>query len=636
MKLGIAPSAGRPQIGRPLKTYLRGPILAVLDIVVVCLLLHAGKPLQFSQLMGFAVSTALYFFWSRSQLIQNRPALAAGWICAQGLTRAAAALLLRAAVLALLTSRCQWPPELAILLAAPVSLTVLLGSGSLVSSMGASLPRWQAFAVALTIYSCVLRLLYAGAVDLMPEEAYYWNYAQHLDYGYLDHPPMVAWLIRAGTALFGQTEFAVRAGAIVCGALTSFFVYRLTRNVFGVEAALASLALTQALPFFFLSGLLLTPDSPLSACWAACLYFLERALVAEKPAAWWGVGVALGLGLISKYTILLLAFSAFAYVLWDPRSRQWLRRYQPYLAALCALCIFAPVLVWNVEHHWASFAFQTSGRLAQAPRFALPNLLGSVLVLLSPVGALSLAIDFRSKDVQPSSGRRLLGVAMLLPLSVFLLFSLRHQVKLDWTGAPWIAALPILGSAMAWGGSKLDGFRGWLRSVWQPTLAALILLYAAGLYYLVLGWPGVGYTKHIEILPVGWRDLGRQVLAVAVEAQQQTGEFPVIVGMDRYAIASELAYQGERMLQAPLLTSSAHLFLGVGLMYEFWTPPVSLASRTLLLVAFDPNELKGRYVEPRAARFGPIQTLALERDGKPIRTMYYRFAYDYRPSAGLE
>lgn len=618
--MGLALSAGRPPISRPLKTRLLAPILALLDIAVVLVLLHAGKSLQFSQLTGFSVVAALYFF-----------SLSARWSYARGLIVATAALLLRAAVLALLVARCQWSPQVAILLAVPAGLAVLLASGSLVSSIAEATPRWQAVALALTVYSYALRLLYAGSIELMPEETYYWNYAQHLDYGYLDHPPMVAWLIRASTALLGQTEFAVRAGALVCGTLTSFFVYRLTRNVFGLEAALASLALTQALPFFFLSGLLLTPDSPLTACWAACLYFLERALVAEKRAAWWCAGIALGLGLISKYTILLVAFSAFAYVLWNPGSRHWLRRYEPYVAGVCALCIFAPVLVWNVEHHWASFAFQTSGRLAEAPRFALPNLLGSVILLLSPIGALSLVLEFRGHDVQPAAARRFLGLATLIPLTVFFLFSLRHQVKLDWTGAPWVAALPILSSAMTFCGSKVGGLRAWLRGAWPPTLAMLMLIYAAGLYYLVLGWPGVGYSPHIEIFPVGWRDLSRQVLAVAQESQRQSGEFPVLVGMDRYAIASELAYQGGRLLEAPPLTSSAHLFLGVGLMYEYWTAPRDLAGRTLLLVAFDPNELKGRYVEPRAARFGPIQTVNLARDGKPVRSMYYRFAYDYRP-----
>ena len=67
----------------------------------------------------------------------------------------------------------------------------------------------------------------------MPEEAYYWNYAQHLDIGYLDHPPMVGWLIAAGTAVFGDTEFGVRIGALCCGAVAGFFTYRLTREMFG-------------------------------------------------------------------------------------------------------------------------------------------------------------------------------------------------------------------------------------------------------------------------------------------------------------------------------------------------------------------------------------------------------------------
>lgn len=497
--------------------------------------------------------------------------------------------------------------------------------------------RWHVFVIAVAALSLALRLWSAGSVELMPEETYYWNYAQHLDYGYLDHPPMVAWLIRSGTAIFGQTQFAVRVGAILCGLLTTFFVYRLTRNVYGEAAALASVALTQALPFFFLSGLLMTPDAPMTAAWAACLYFLERALVAGEAGAWWPAGIALGLGLVSKYTILLLAVVAAIYIVWDPASRRWLRRFEPYLAALCALAVFSPVLIWNAQHEWASFAFQTSRRLAEAPRFALPNLIGSVLVLLTPTGALALVLLMNPQRAQRAAGRRLLLLAALLPLAVFVVFSLRHQVKLDWTGAPWVAALPLLSAEMVWteahAAARFGALRDRVRAAWPPTLAAMMLFYSAGLYYLARGWPGVGYAAHIEIFPVGWRGLADQILEVARESRRQSGVEPVIVGMDRYAIASEIAFYGGQNLPAAPLTSSAHLFLGVGLMYERWTPPKSLASRTLLLVAYDPNELHGPYVESRVASLGPVVTIALKRDGKPIRDMYYRFAYGYRPFA---
>jgi dolichol-phosphate mannosyltransferase len=117
-------------------------------------------------------------------------------------------------------------------------------------------------AIGLVALAVALRLIYAGCVELMPEEAYYWNYAQHLDIGYLDHPPMVGWLIAAGTAVFGDTEFGVRIGALLCGVIATVFVYRLTREMFGEVSGWVAVVLAQTLPFFFFAGILMTPDAP--------------------------------------------------------------------------------------------------------------------------------------------------------------------------------------------------------------------------------------------------------------------------------------------------------------------------------------------------------------------------------------
>jgi dolichol-phosphate mannosyltransferase len=599
--------------------------------------------LQSSHIASFTVATALnYLLKVRSMIV------AAGrtrdWRLHAGLLAVSfMALFLRGGVLGLLSLDWGWPAQASIVFAVIAGWAVTTpGYAAALSPDEARAPR-RALAFGFVAYALALRLVYQGSVELLPEETYYWNYSRHLDIGYLDHPPMVAWLIRAGTAVFGQSQFGVRAGALCCGVITSVYVFRLTRNLFDEATALAALVLAQVLPYFFFSGLLMTPDAPLAAAWAASLYYLERALVAGRSEAWWRAGLSLGIGAISKYSIGLLAPVILAFTLWDRPSRRWWRRWEPYVAALLAFAIFSPVIIWNAQHEWASFAFQTSRRLAEAPRFALHKLVASALILITPIGVLAVAAAWMrgnaGANLKGNTGgnaggdaarRRLfVNLGVLVPLAVFALFSLRHEVKLDWTGAPWIAALPIIAAGMVSGGAA-SGLRAWIRAAWTPTLVTMLLLYGAGLHYLVLGLPGLGYGRHIELVPVAWHDLSRRIAAAAAAIRTETGSDPLIVGMDRYAIASELAFYGTQASRSALQTSSVHLFGGIGLMYERWTPPELQEGRTLLLVAWEPAELSGKEIESHAERWGPVVDDVLLRDGQVVRHYYHRVAYNYR------
>jgi dolichol-phosphate mannosyltransferase len=544
------------------------------------------------------------------------------------------ALFLRGGVLGLLSLGWGWPAQVSIIFAVLAGLAVTTPGYAEASSSAEAGARARQLAIGIITYAFALRLVYLGSVELLPEEAYYWNYSRHLDIGYLDHPPMVAWLIKVGTAAFGQSQFGVRAGALCCGVITSVFTYRLTRNLFDEATALAAVVLAQALPFFFLSGFLMTPDAPLTAAWAASLYYLERALVAGRSSAWWRVGFSLGIGVISKYSIGLLVPVTLGFTLWDRKSRRWWRRWEPYVAALLAFAIFSPVILWNAQHEWASFAFQTSRRLAEAPRFALHKLVASALILITPTGVLAVAAALVGGNAggngDAARRRQFISMAILVPLAVFALFSLRHEVKLDWTGAPWIAALPIMAAGMISTGAALSGFRAWIRGAWAPTLVTMLLIYGAGLHYLVLGLPGLGYSKHIELIPVGWRDFSRQIAETTAAIRKETGGDPLIVGMDRYAIASELAFYGAERTKSAVETSSAHLFEGIGLMYERWTPAELQEGRNLLLVAWDPRDLTGKVIESHAERLGPVEDDVLWQDGQIVRHYYHRLAYHYR------
>lgn len=608
---------------------------ALLDAVVFCALFGYGMPLRFSHIASFAAAIALKLLLKARSTAVVAERMWDWRLHCRLLAVSLMALFLRGGVLGFLVQSWGWPAQISIVFAVLTGLAVTIPGYSQALLPAERAASARTLTIGLVVYALALRLVYLGSVELLPEETYYWEYSRHLDIGYLDHPPMVAWLIRAGTALFGQSPFGVRTGALCSGIIASVFAYRLARNLLGEAGARAALLLSQVLPFFFLSGLLMTPDAPLTAAWAASLYYLERALVAGRSDAWWRVGLALGLGAISKYSIALLVPVTLIFMLWDRKSRRWWSRWEPYAAALVALAVFSPVIIWNVQHEWASFAFQTSRRLAEAPRFSLHKLLASALVLITPTGVVAVAAALLAKpagsvDGEEAARRRLfVNTAILVPLAVFAAFSLRHEVKLDWTGAPWMAALPLMAAGMIATG-RLSGLRAWIRAAWTPTLVTMLLVYGAGLHYLVLGLPGLGYNRHIELIPVGWRDLSHRVLEIAAAVRKETGVDPVIVGMDRYAIASELAFYGTEPNKAVLPTSSVHLFGGNGLMFERWTPAQTEVGRTLLLVAWDPADLDGEAIRSHAERLGPVEVEVLTRDGRFVRRYYYRVAYNYQ------
>jgi len=166
--------------------------------------------------------------------------------------------------------------------------------------------------------------------------------------------------------------------------------------------------------------------------------------------------------MLSKYTVVLLGLGTLTFLLLDARSRRWFLRPEPYLAAVIALVLFTPVLVWNMRQDWISFMFQGPDRLASSPKFSLHVLIGSVFLLLTPTALVGIAKVLLPQSVAKSLGsdqisaeRRRYFWALSFTsvlLSVFVIYSLRHQVKLNWTAPVWLAggqAALLLGDALA-------------------------------------------------------------------------------------------------------------------------------------------------------------------------------------------
>ncbi len=506
--------------------------------------------------------------------------------------------------------------------------------------------RWDAFCIAAIACAVLLRLFYLGVPELIFEEAYYWNYAQHFDYGYLDHPLMVAWMIRAGVALLGNTELAVRSGAFLCWVGTGYFAWRLARELFGREAALGALMLAAVLPAYFFFGFFMSPDAPQTACWAASVYFAHRALAKGEARAWLALGAALGLGMISKYTIALLAIAVVLFVLLDRRSRGWLARREPYLGALIALVLFSPVIAWNWQHDWISFFFQSRGRIESGFSFSLHRFLGNILGLVTPTGIASIVglglaawrmrAD-RAIDDTARASARLLGWLALVPLAVFAAASLFRVSKLNWTGPVWLPLLPYLALvAMPAPGAAGPRLLELCRRAWPPTIVACLLIYGAMLHWLGPGLPGARYPRDLHL--IGWRDFGGDVERLVERLRRETGRDILVVGMDRNRIASGLAFYRTRYREragianaaAPAFdTASESLFDEVGLMYELWFPAEREEGRTLLLVAKDASTLEDRDVLAHARPAGAVIEIPVRKAGRDAGRYFARLFEDY-------
>lgn len=492
-----------------------------------------------------------------------------------------------------------------------------------------------AFLFVLIGATLALRLLFLDRVELIPEEAYYWNYSQYLDIGYLDHPPMVAWLIALGTEWLGHREAGVRIAAILLALATAGFVYAGARARYDRQTAVTTLALFATLPFFFGVSFVMTPDAPLTACWAGALYFFRRALVDQRPTAWLGAGVCLGLGLLSKYTMGLVGLAAGGFVLLDPSARHWLRRWQPYAAAAAAVILFSPVLVWNATHDWASFAFQGARRINQAMRFGLPNLVLYLTALLSPFGIAAAIESLRRlpRWRAASSDQRFVVIFTLLPLAVFGAFSLFHSPRLNWAGPLWLALLPDCARLLTPNaiGSRIGS---WLSRAWRPTAAGLVTFYAGLLFIWSHGLPETWHHGVAGGL-TGWRELGAAVEAIEHELEAR-GECVILMGMDRYAIASELAFYDDHeeddppdVPDDPYETTGPQLFGKRGLMYEYWQPQVPDGA-VVVLLSRDPKALTDRSLAGYFDELEPLHEIELRRHNLILGRYYWRAARRHR------
>jgi hypothetical protein len=165
------------------------------------------------------------------------------------------------------------------------------------------------------------------------------------------------------------------------------------------------------------------------------------------------------------------------------------------------------------------------------------------------------------------------------------------------------------------------------RRAWSLTVLALVVTYGAALYWVVMGIPGLQYPKSFTFV-VGWSHLSEQVSEVERQVITMTAQQPLIVGMNRYFISSEIAFYSPE--DGPSKCAGRHLFGDIALMYRFWFPEDQQAGKNVIVVAESPGELETDAVTTRFDSLGTVQAIPMFHRGKELGNYWYRIGWGYK------
>jgi 4-amino-4-deoxy-L-arabinose transferase-like glycosyltransferase len=362
-------------------------------------------------------------------------------------------------------------------------------------------------AIALIAAMTVMRAIYASLIDLRTDEAYYWTWSKEDVLSFLDHPPMIAWFIRLGTAVFGDTHFGVRFAGILAMLVTQLLLADIVRRVtHDLRAIVLAILMPEAALYYGLLMAKVSPDIALIPFAVAMIWALVR-LVESNDSRWWLVaGVFAGLSLLSKFTAVMLLPAVAAFMLVPDWRWRWLRSPDPWLAALIALILFLPVLIWNAEHAWASFRFQLV-RATATHEISLRTVGDYIGLQFGLVGFVLLPVVLSGLALTAWRGYRtrepvaiLLSTSVIVPFLYFFWKSLTLRVGDTWPMFMW----PIGFAATAINIAMLprEGWPAWMiKSTisWANTavVTGLIMVALVFLYSVAAPWNFFGQADPI-------------------------------------------------------------------------------------------------------------------------------------------
>ena len=468
---------------------------------------------------------------------------------------------------------------------------------------------------AIVLYLAAAKLLAQLLTDsrygYFRDELYYLACSQHLDWGYVDQPPLIAAVAWFARHIFGESLLGLRLLPALAGAVLVWLAGAMARQLGGGRWAQAFAALCAfAALIFLLLDHWLTMNAFEPLFWMGCAWLVIRIIQTGEQRLWIWFGAMAGLGLQNKYATALFLGGVVVGLL-VTRERKALRYRWIWIGGAIAILIFLPNLIWNIQHHWPFLELMRNIRASGRDiRMGPLQFLATQVLIMSPItlpvwlaGLWYFFFSPQGKAYRP------LGWAFLITLGTLIVL----HGKLYYP-AP---AYPMLFSA---GAVAIEGWlarpaRAWLK----PVAVAVLILATLPLVPVVMPvLPIDAYLRYQDHLPFtvpraekshlraalpqhfadefGWQEMVAKVARVYKDLPAADRARAVIFG-GNYGLCGAIDFFGPKYELPRCISGHQNYFL--------WGPGSATGAVVIML---------GASPERARSRFRDVQVVAMLND----------------------
>jgi 4-amino-4-deoxy-L-arabinose transferase-like glycosyltransferase len=413
----------------------------------------------------------------------------------------------------------------------------------------------------LSIALVAFAIFYNAQVPIYGDEAYYWLWSKHLDIGYYDHPPMIAYAIKLFTVL-GDETWKIRLVNVVSFFGAGFFIYKTAYYLFDEKTAAYSYLIFILSPAVTAGLIITTPDSPLLFFLTASMYYAAKAFFEEKTKYFILAGALGGAALLSKFNGILVFLSYLLFI--ATRRPGLLLTKKPYLAVLFGFLAFLPVIIWNIQNEYSNFIFQLAhGLPAESAEINLKydlELIGGMLGVFGPVFFVVLIYLLTRKEIYTNERLLFLASMTLITFLVFLGNGVFKKMEINWV-APAFAS-----------GSILAGYFFAKKDLIKTFLIGILISFLLGAVIRFPVYFGLGGVHNPQNRLFGPQELAEHIKDIAPDEN---------IYADYLTLASVLTYHLHKNVYIPSQTRSSQ--------FDIWQKGLDFTSRPGIYVTTNPN-----------------------------------------------